>query len=168
MAMSTDAERVQQDVINGEFSGQVPVSSGVPQGSVLGAQAVFFLLFIHDISEGITCDMRLFADTIIYRTIRSRIDSDNLQTDLSRLEKWSKDGKMEFHPARCKILHITRSKRPITSNYTIYGQDLEPVDIYCQVFWSPPLHRFAVEQACEGHKTECQRCVKITLEKPPS
>ena len=70
--------------------------------------------------------MRLFADnTIIYRTIQSRTDSDNLQKGLSRLEKWSKDWQMELNQAKCNILHITRSERPITSNYIIYGHDLE-------------------------------------------
>ena len=60
------SERTQQVVVDGEFSGQVPVTSGVPQGSVLGP--VLFLLFINDITEGVTSDMRLFADdTIIYK-----------------------------------------------------------------------------------------------------
>ena len=160
------SERNQQVVVDGEFSGQVPVTSGVSQGSVLGP--VLFLLFIYDITEGITSDMRLFAgDTIIYRIIRSRTDGDDLQKGLSRLEKWSKVWQVEFHPAKCNILHITRSKRPIASNYTIYGHDLESLDT-AKYLGSPPLHRFAVEQARGGHKKECQRCFKISPPKPLS
>ena len=121
------SERTQEVVVDGEFSGQGPVTSGVPQGSVLGP--VLFLLFIYDIAEGVTSDMRLFADdTIINRTKRSRTDSDDLQKDLSRLRNWSKDWQMELHPAKCNIMHITRSKRPIAPNYTIYGHDHESLD----------------------------------------
>ena len=107
------SEKIQEVVVDGEFSGQVLVTSGVLQGSVLGP--VLFLLFINDIAEGVTSDIRLFADDIIIdRTIRSRTDSDDLQKDHSRLRNWSKDWQMELHPAKFNILHITQSKRPIT------------------------------------------------------
>ena len=161
------SERTQQVVVDGEFSGQVPVTSGVPQGSVLGP--VLFLLFINDITEGVTSDMRLFADdTIIYKTIRSRTDSDNLQKDLSRLEKWSKDWQMEFHPAKCNILHIIRSKRPITSNYTIYGHDLESLDTakYLGVHLSTDLrwnrHVDATRQSASGVLKFLRRNLRVS------
>ena len=160
------SERTQQVVVDGEFSGQVPVTSGVPQGSVLGP--VLFLLFINDITEGVTSDMRLFAnDTIIYKTIRSRTDSDNLQKDLSRLEKWSKDWQMEFHPAKCNILHITRSKRPITS-HTIYGHDLESLDTakYLGVHLSTDLrwnrHVDATRQSASGVLKFLRRNLRVS------
>ena len=80
--------RSQQVVLDGESSTEVPVTSGVPQGSVLGH--VLFLIFINDIPTGITSKLRLFADdTIIYRQITSQADSEELQKDLRQLEKWS-------------------------------------------------------------------------------
>ena len=64
------------------------VISGVPQGSVLGH--ILFLLYINDINEHVQSSIRLFADDIIiYSQINSNIDHEIIQTDLTKLEKWS-------------------------------------------------------------------------------
>ena len=77
--------RTQKVVIDGEESDAVPVTSGVPQGSVLGP--ILFLVYIDDMPKYTKhSQVRLFADdTIVYLTITNKDDCQNLQEDLKRL-----------------------------------------------------------------------------------
>ena len=54
------SNRTQTTVVNGVHSSCVEVTSGVPQGFVLGP--MLFLLYIHDINNAITSQIKLFAD----------------------------------------------------------------------------------------------------------
>ena len=73
------SNRTQTVVLDGESSDIAPVTSGVPQGTVLGP--VLFLVYINDLPEYLkSSQLRLFADgSIIYKTIKSQKDCDSLQ-----------------------------------------------------------------------------------------
>ena len=48
-----------------------------------------------------------------------------LQEDLDRLGTWSLKWDMEFNPSKCTVIHVTRCKFPVPSQYTLYGHVLE-------------------------------------------
>ena len=122
-------DRTQVVVIDGEQSGPVPVTSGVPQGSVLGP--CLFLFFINDMAEQPQSTVRLFADdTIAYLAVDSQCDVMALQHDLDVLAEWEQTWQMEFHPDKCQELRVT-NKHPqnITQHdYILHGHTLSIVD----------------------------------------
>ena len=77
-------DRTQKVIIDGSHSSPCHVTSGVPQGSVLGP--VLFLIYINDIISNIHSQLRLFADNcLLYHLIHSFDDHKILQSDLDSL-----------------------------------------------------------------------------------
>ena len=76
--------RSQRVRVGGELSEAVAVTSGVPQGIVLGP--LLFLASVNDIWKDIGSNIRLFADDcILYRKITNNLDVEILQADLDRV-----------------------------------------------------------------------------------
>ena len=114
-------------MLEGENSSEVPVTSGVPQGSVLGH--LLFLLYSNDLPQNIQSQVRLFADdTAVYLTVNSQEDANTLQTDLDTLQEWELTWDMEFNPSKCQVMHITMSRVPFQSQYNLHSQILESLD----------------------------------------
>ena len=121
--------RKQRVLLDGESSDYVPVTSGVPQGTVLGP--LLFLIYINDIIENITSKLKLFADDcLLYRTITSEQDTMALQKDLDTLVQWASKWQMKFNTSKCTIMRCTRSANPIQFKYTLQETNLEESDKY--------------------------------------
>jgi hypothetical protein len=73
--------------LEGEYSDEATVDSGVPHGTVLGP--ILFLWHIIDLPNSVKSSVRLFADDcLLHREINNENDHTTLQNDLNNLEKW--------------------------------------------------------------------------------
>ena len=113
--------RQQRVVLNGEASSWMPVTSGVPQGSVLGP--ICFIIFINDLDEVLQLVdgfVYKFADDTKYaRVIRDEADRITMQKDIDRLMEWAELWQMDFNAKKCKIMHVGSSNP--SYSYTMGG-----------------------------------------------
>ncbi len=99
------SNRKKRVVINGTASNWAPVTTGVPQGLVLGP--VLFIIYINDIDVGLNNFIAKFADdaklgnSVI--TDRNRI---SLQEDLRKISECSQRWEMPFNVNKCEILQV--------------------------------------------------------------
>ena len=86
--------KTQQVVLEGVSSSSITVTSGVPQGTVLGP--LLFILYLNDLPEGISSQVRLLADDcILCREINTLNDCQDLQKDIDTLCKWESKWQMK-------------------------------------------------------------------------
>jgi Reverse transcriptase (RNA-dependent DNA polymerase) len=121
--------RTQCVTIENCFSEWVDVTSGVPQGSVLGP--LLFILFINDVIN--ICDngvcASLFADDLkLYSSIDTWSNALSLQQVLCNLEDWSKCWQLEVNISKSHVLHIGSSCSKYNNIYYYNGTALTEVD----------------------------------------
>ena len=120
------SERKQYVEINGQKSEWQKVTSGIPQGSVLGP--LLFLIYINDLPDGITSTIYMYADdTKLYREIKSPDDHQILQNDLSKLCTWSKKWLLKFYPKKCSCLTIGKKLESPSYSYDLSSHIIEQV-----------------------------------------
>ena len=96
------SDRLHLTYIDGVCSDCLEVTSGVPQGSVLGP--LLFLIYINDIPERISSSTYLFADNMKFLNILSSFsDSELLSSDISSLMDWCAEWSLNLNVS---ILHF--------------------------------------------------------------
>ena len=78
--------RYQRVVLNGKSSSWKEITAGAPQGSVLGP--LFFLIYINDLCDDLSCDVKLFADDASLSTMvfNENISAQNLYISAQNLK----------------------------------------------------------------------------------
>ena len=104
--------------VNGHNSDTMPVSVGIPQGSVLGP--TLFSLFVNDPPSSIKSDsVYLFTDDVTIYCIKKTVDEAVAQLDkaLDELYNWSILNRLTSHPQKGEAMLIckTRALGPVPS-----------------------------------------------------
>lgn len=123
--------RKQQVCIGNVTSSWKPVTSGIPQGSVLGP--VLFICYVNDMPLNIHSNIKIFADdTKLFSKIDSKSDSENLQQDLTNLEAWTNIWQLRFNATKCKVMHIGNKNQHYTYHMTENGETVELEPTKCE------------------------------------
>ena len=89
--------REQMVDVNGTLSSPLPVSCGVPQGSILGP--LLFLIYVNDMTSACDCNLFLFADdSALLVSDRNKLQVEKvLSSELGRICTWLSDNKLSLH-----------------------------------------------------------------------
>ena len=102
------SSRTQYVTVNGYQSRSVPVTSGVPQGSVLGPS--LFIYYINDLPKLCEALCEIFADDAkVFNSIKSSSDCCLIQRTLDALSAWSDKWLLSFNAAKCNVLHLGKN-----------------------------------------------------------
>jgi len=113
--------RRQKVCIDGESSDWAKVTSGVPQGSVLGP--VLFLVYINDIDSNLISTIGKFADdTKMCKSVSSVEGVQKLRDDLVKLGNWADDWQMSFNTDKCSVIHLGNEN--LKHKYSLCGSVL--------------------------------------------
>ena len=122
--------RCQRVTVHGARSTPLPITSGVPQGSLLAP--FLFSVYINDLPDNISIStgVGLYADdTKLHRCVQNRNDALALQSDIQSLHCWSNENMLSFNKSKCKVLSITRRKSPLIYPYELGHHKLLSSDV---------------------------------------
>ena len=115
------ADRTQRTRVDGSLSDEIRVTSGVPQGTVLGP--TLFCAYINDIAAHVSKDTRvkMYADdTLVYRSIHNEDDAKELQDDVDHIQAWANKFLMKFNVEKCVHMRVACQKRLRNPSYRYY------------------------------------------------
>ena len=117
-------DRRQRVIVNGEKSGWRDVSSGIPQGSVLGPS--LFIVYINDLPETLHSESKIFADDTKVHTEVEEGGAERLQEDIDRLQEWSGAWQIQFNVDKCAVVHLG-ANNPKQDYYMKFGNTVQTI-----------------------------------------
>jgi hypothetical protein len=102
--------RKQRVTLKGKHSEWGNITAGVPQGSVLGP--LLFLIYINDITERISGNIRLFADdtTLFINVDDLDHDTATINADLAILSDWAQKWLVSFNESKTMAMFISNKR----------------------------------------------------------
>jgi len=113
------SNRQQFVTINGTNSENMKITSGVPQGPLLGPR--LFSIFTNDLSYHLDSNIEMFADDSTAYFIGNSIDTIHVEILklLDKLHYWTKSNSLFIHPTKTEVMFMSKTPfigplRPIT------------------------------------------------------
>ena len=118
-------------VLDAKPSQEYPVNPGVPQGFIFGR--TFFLLYINDLSHGITCNIAIYADdTTLYSKCYQATDlwqqlelASEFESDLRDTVEWNRKWLVDFNAGKTQLVSFDRSNNTGAIDVKMDGSVLE-------------------------------------------
>ena len=163
------SDRTQAVKCGASFSSIKPVTSGVPEGSVLGP--ILFVLFVNDLASICKpCSVKLYADDVkVYYKILTVRDQIELQQCLDRIVLWANQWQLSLSFAKCAFLQLGYSNPNVS--YFLGPNKINIVDSYCDLgitvdsLLKPSLH---ITKIVKKANARAKLILKCFLSRSPS